>query len=53
MERGLSNFVDKLKHFRTSEPILAHLDFKNIVASDKAIRAVLIQVIDGKVRVCA
>lgn len=49
---------DKLKHFLTSEPILAHPDFErdfilDTDASDKAKGAILSQVIDGKERVCA
>ena len=49
---------DKLKQALMSEPILAHPDFsKEFIldtdASDKAIGAVLSQVIDGKERVCA
>ena len=49
---------DKLKYILTSGPVLAHPDFsKEFIldtdASDKAIGAVLSQVIDGRERVCA
>ena len=49
---------DKLKQVLTSGPLLAHPDFsKQFIldtdASDKAIGAVLPQVIDGRERVCA
>ena len=49
---------DKLKQVLISEPILAHPDISkesilDTDASDKAIGAVLSQVIDGKERVCA
>lgn len=52
------NAFDKLKHFLTFEPILAHPDFErdfifDTDASDKTICAILSQVIDGKERVCA